>query len=313
MDSTRTSNVETTGTPKQRGRLPSLSLKQREIVTGYAFLVPFMFFFLVFLAGPVLAAISYAFLDWELLRGTREFVGFMNFRLMFEDDLFWLSMKNAIIFALMTAAGNTVVALGAALAIKSIKVGHTLYRVAFYAPVVLSVSVIGIIFQRLLSLNGVLNYGLSLLGINEINYLGDPNLVLTSLSLTTIWWGFGFPMLIFLAAIYSVPESLYEAARLDGANSWSIFSRITFPLIRPALLFVTVTQFIGHIQVFGQSYIITEGGPGYASYTIILHIYRNAWRYYHVGYAGAMALALAFVMLVFTLIQFRLIGQSVEY
>jgi multiple sugar transport system permease protein len=172
-------------------------LKRREALTGYLFLAPYILFFAVFMLGPVLAAISYAFMEWELLKGTREFVGFQNFEVMFrEDDLFWLSMKNSLFFSIMTTLGNTVVALSAASALKSIKIGHTLYRVAFYAPVVLSVSVISIIFQRLLSTNGLLNYGLSLLGLKGLNYLGDPNLVLPSLSITTIWWGFGFPMLI---------------------------------------------------------------------------------------------------------------------
>jgi multiple sugar transport system permease protein len=120
-------------------------------------------------------------------------------------------------------------------------------------------------------------------------------------------------LLTFLAALYAVPETLYEAAKIDGAGSWALFTGITLPLIRPALLFVLVTQFVSHLQVFGQAYVMTDGGPGYASYTAILHIYRNAWRYYHMGYAGAMALVLAAVMLVFALIQFRLLGQRVEY
>ena len=192
-----------------------------------------------------------------------------------------------------------------------------------YAPVVLSISVIGIIFSRLLAPFGLLNAALELFGHDGFNYLADPNLVLPSLSLTTIWWGFGFPMaasaqpLIFLAALYAVPEVLYEAARIDGAGRWQILWQVTLPLIRPALLFIIVTQFIAHIgrpQVFGQPYIMTNGGgPGYSSYTIVLHIYRNAFSYYHMGYAGAMALSLGVVMFVFALAQFRLLGRYTEY
>ena len=302
----------TTAKPKARWGTFSLSLKQREAVLGYLFLLPYTALFLIFLAGPTISAIQYSFLEWELLRGTKEYIGLDNFKLMLEDDLFWTSLENSLRFAATTTFGNVIVALAAAMALKHIRFG-TVYRVALYAPVVLSISVISIIFQRMLSVNGLLNYGLSLIGIKEINYLGDPSLVLTSLSITTIWWGFGFPMLIFLAALYAVPEHLYEAAKIDGANSRVLLVRVTLPLIRPALLFVIVTQFIGHTQVFGQSFIITQGGPGYASYTIVLHIYRNAWRYYHMGYAAAMSLTLALIMFVFALVQFRLLGQRVEY
>ncbi len=292
----------------------TLTNKRREAIAGYLFLAPYLVFFFVFLAGPVISAFVTAFVEWELLRGTYRFNGLENFQLIMEDDLFWIAMGNSLYFATMTTVGNVVVALCAALALKSIRLGHTLFRVAMYAPVVLSISVIGIIFSRLLAPFGLLNAGLELLGHDGFNYLSDPNLVLPSLSLTTIWWGFGFPMLIFLAALYAVPEVLYEAARIDGAGRRQILWQVTLPLIRPALLFIIVTQFIAHMQVFGQPYVMTnEGGPGYSSYTIVLHIYRNAFRYYHMGYAGAMALSLGVVMFIFALVQFRLLGRYTEY
>jgi multiple sugar transport system permease protein len=292
----------------------ALTPKRREAIAGYLFLAPYLGFFLVFLAGPVISAFVTAFVEWELLRGTYRFNGLENFQLLLEDDLFWIAMRNSLYFAIMTTAGNTVVALCAALALKSIRPGHTLFRVILYAPVVLSISVIGIIFRRLLSTFGLVNAVLEAVGIDGVNWLGDPNMVIPSMSLMTIWWGFGFPMLIFLAALYAVPEPLYEAARIDGAGRWAILNRVTLPLIRPALLFIIVTQFISHIQVFGQPYILTqEGGPGYSSYTIVLHIYRTAFRYFDMGYAGAMALSLGVVMFIFALLQFRLLGRYTEY
>ncbi len=291
-----------------------LTPKRREAIAGYLFLAPYLAFFLVFVAGPVISAFVTAFVEWELLRGTYRFNGLENFQLMMEDDLFLIAMRNSLYFAIMTTVGNTVVALCAALALKRIRTGHTLFRVILYAPVVLSISVIGLVFQRLLSTFGLVNAALEAVGIDGVNWLGDPNIVIPSLSLMTIWWGFGFPMLIFLATLYAVPEPLYEAARIDGAGRWAILTRITLPLIRPALLFIIITQFIAHIQVFGQPYILTqEGGPGYSSYTIVMHIYRNAFRYYHMGYAGAMALSLGVVMFVFALVQFRLLGRYTEY
>ena len=215
----------------------TLTHKRREAIAGYLFLAPYLVFFLVFLAGPVISAFVTAFVEWELLRGTYRFIGLENFQLIMEDDLFWTAMRNSFGFAVMTTVGNVIVALCAALALKSIRLGHTLFRVVMYAPVVLSISVIGIVFSRLLAPFGLLNAGLELFGHNGFNYLADPHLVLPSLSLTTIWWGFGFPMLIFLAALYAVPEALYEAARIDGASRWQILWQVTLPLIRPALSF----------------------------------------------------------------------------
>jgi multiple sugar transport system permease protein len=137
--------------------------------------------------------------------------------------------------------------------------------------------------------------------------------VLPALSLTTIWWGFGFPMLIFIAGLQGIPEYLYEAARIDGANGWRVFLRITLPLLRPTILFVTVTGVIAQFQVFGQPYIITSGGPGRASYTLIYYLYQMAWVAFRMGYGSAVAVSIAIIMAVITAVQFFLISRRVEY
>ncbi|MEP7292731.1 MAG: sugar ABC transporter permease, partial [Chloroflexota bacterium] len=137
--------------------------------------------------------------------------------------------------------------------------------------------------------------------------------VIPSLSLTTIWWGFGFPMLIFIAGLQGIPEHLYEAARIDGANARQIFQRITLPLLRPTILFVTVTGFIAHFQVFGQPFIITRGGPGRASYTAIYYLYQIAWTAFRMGYGSAVAVTLALIIAAFTVTQFVLLGRRVDY
>jgi multiple sugar transport system permease protein len=159
----------------------------------------------------------------------------------------------------------------------------------------------------------VINYFLSFLGVDPINWLGDPNLVLTSLSLTTIWWGLGFPMLIFIAGLQGIPESLYEAARIDGASGSQIFFNITLPLLRPTILFITVTGVIAQFQVFGQPFIMTNGGPGRASYTVILYLYEAAWRAFRMGYGSSVAVTLAVIIGAMTVIQFLFIGRRVEY
>lgn len=287
--------------------------KIRDTIAAYAFVAPYLIFFITFTLWPTLFAIRLSFSEWELLYNTREFVGLSNFIGLVNDPLFWTSFGNSIYFAVLTVVGNVVVSLSAALALRGITRGQTVFRIMLYVPTILSISVMGIIMQRVLSTNGLLNYILSLIGIRPIRFLGDARLVMPSLSLASVWWGFGFPMLMFLSGLYGIPQSLYEAAQLDGAGGWRIFTRITIPLLRPTLLLVTVTQFISHMQVFGQPYILTQGGPGYASYPLILYLYQTAWRYYHMGYASSMALALAVFMLVVSLLQFRIIGQRIEY
>ncbi len=225
------------------------------------------------------------------------------------------SVKNTIYFTVMTVIGSTLVALIAALAVVRPIKGQQVFRVILYIPQLMSVGAVGLIWVWLLSTQfGVINYFLSFLGIHPINWLGDPNLVLPALSLTTIWWTFGFPMLIFIAGLQGIPDHLYEAARIDGGNGWQIFRYITLPLLRPTLLFVTVTGVIGHFQVFGQPYIITGGGgPGRASWTVIIYLYNQAWIAFRMGYGSAVAVAIALIMGAITTVQFLLIGRRVEY
>ena len=127
------------------------------------------------------------------------------------------------------------------------------------------------------------------------------------------WWTFGFPMLVFLAGLQNIPETLYEAAKIDGANSWQSFRYITIPLIMPTLLFVTVTQFIAHMQVFAQPYIISGGGPGNASRTAVMYLYETAWKFFRFGYASSIAVVLAVIMIVVTVIIFSLMRGRTEY
>jgi multiple sugar transport system permease protein len=288
-------------------------VRWRQAFTAYAFILPYALAFLLFQLIPFFTGIGLSFSRWELLDGTREFVGVENFVEIFNDSLFWQSFINSFYFAVLTMMGNALVALVAALALKTALRGQTFFRIVLYLPVILSISVVGIVWGRVLSNDGLLNYYVTQLGIPAISFLGNAWLVIPSLSLVTVWWGFGFPMLIFLAALYAVPESLYEAAKLDGAGSWQLFRFITLPLLRYALLLVLVTQFIGHMQVFGQPYILTQGGPGYASYTLIMYIYQMAWRYHHMGYAAAMAALLGVFMLMVVLLQMRVLGQRVEF
>jgi len=313
-------SVVVTPTPKQATpdpqtsvRAPSIrwsSMRRREAIAGYLFILPFLIFFGIFVARAIVTGVFMSFFDWPILPPVHTFRGLGNYNELFNDSLWWLSLKNTLIFAVTTVGGSTLLALGSAMAIHHLMRGKSFFRALLYAPAVLSVGVVGIAWGWLMDGEfGTINYVLHLLGIPKIAFLGDASIVLSSISLVTIWWTFGFPMLVFLAGIQNIPEQLYEAAYIDGANGRQAFRFITLPLLRPTILFVMVTSVISHFQVFGQSYILTGGGPGHASYTVIIYLYNFALRNYRLGYGSAIAVSLAVVLIAITFVQFRVLGR----
>lgn len=311
----KTDAIVTSASATKQNRQPfQMRLRTREAIAAYIFLAPFIIFFSIFVVRAVLSAVNISFYDWQILRPSRPYVGFANYQELFNDYVWWIAVRNTIIFTAMTVTGTTIIALSAAVAVTQSIPGAGFFRVLLYMPTLLSVGVVGLTWVWMLSTQfGIINYGLSFLGIRPVNWLGDENLVLPALSLTTIWWGFGFPMLIFIAGLQGIPEHLYEAAKIDGANGRQLFFHITLPLLRPSILFVTVTGVISHFQVFGQPFIMTSGGPGRGSFTVIFYLYDIAWRAFRMGYGSAVAVALAIIMGIFTLIQFRIVGRRVDY
>ncbi len=300
----------------KRFNLPfTIDLKTREVIAAYTFLAPFLVFFAVFFVRATIASVEMSFYDWRLLRPTRPYIGIDNYIDLFGDPIWWDSVVHTLYFTAMTVVGTTILGLAAALAVTRPIQGRGFFRVLLYIPQLMSVGAVGLIWNWLWSGQfGVINYLLSFLGIRPINWLGEPNLVLPVLSFTTIWWTFGFPMLIYIAGIQGIPEHLYEAARIDGASGWQAFRYITLPLLRPTILFVTVTGVIGHFQVFGQPYIITGGGgPGRSSWTVIIYLYQQAWVAFRMGYGAAVAVTIAVIMAIITTFQFKVISRPVEY
>ncbi|MEQ8676662.1 MAG: sugar ABC transporter permease [Aggregatilineales bacterium] len=286
----------------------------REVIAAYAFIAPFFLFFLIFVVRAVIVAVRMSFYEWHILRPSRPFIEFQNYLELINDDVWWVALQNTLIFTVITVIGTTVVGLLAAVALIRPVRGQGFFRVLLYMPSLLSVGALGLIWVWLLNNQfGVINYFLSFIGLGPYNWLGDPNLVLPALSLTTIWWGFGFPMLIFIAGLQGIPEQLYEAARIDGANARQIFFRITLPLLRPTILFVTVTGVISHFQVYGQPFIMTAGGPGRSSYTVIFYLYQVAWTSFRMGYGAAVAVVIAFIMAAMTTVQFFFFSERVEF
>jgi multiple sugar transport system permease protein len=302
-----------------QGAQPTVSrfspkLQTREAIAAYLFLTPFLIFFLIFVVRAVILAVQMSFYDYMILRPVRPYIGFDNYVELFNDDVWWIALRNTIYFTFMTVIGTTLVALAAAMAVTRPIQGQGFFRVLLYMPSLFSVGAVGLIWVWLLNSQfGVINYALTVVGVRPINWLGRPDLVLPALSLTTVWWSFGFPMLLFIAGLQSIPDQYYEAAKIDGANSRQVFFYITLPLLRPTILFVTVTGFISHFQVYGQPFIMTAGGPGRSSYTVIFYLYQVAWTAFRMGYGAAVAVAVAVIMAVMTAVQFLFISRRVEY
>ena len=282
-------------------------------LSSYIFILPFMILFAIFIFRPILASLQMSFFRWEIF-GPKPFIGLENYDELLNDDLWWVALRNTVYFAFLTSALLTTVPIFIAIALNTQFRGRNVFRTLFFFPYVLSASVVGLVIRWLLGQQfGIVNYMLDGIGIGPIPFIADSDLVIPSLSVTTLWWGFGFPMLIYLAGLSNIPQDIYEAARIDGARGWQMTRYITLPLLRPTILFVAVTQLISHFQVFAQPYVITNGGPGQASFTVILYMFRAAWTYFRMGFATTMAVLLAVIIMAFTLLQFRFGGRRLEY
>lgn len=268
------------------------------------FLAPFFVIYLVFLVYPLFKGFWISLHDWELAGGYREYIGFLNYEDLWYDKLFWRTIRNTLYFVAITVPTMTLLALALALAVQGEGRVKAILRSVFFMSSVFSVTVVTLVWSMVLSADkGLLMPLWDALGAKPINFLGDATWAMPSIALATLWWGVGLPMALFLAALGQIPRELYEAAELDHASRWTVLRRITLPSIRHTMLLVLVLQIVGQFQIFGQAYLMTQGGPANKTRTMVQYIYDTGFRDWQVGYASAMAMALFVLMLVFSMLQ----------
>ncbi|MEX2308872.1 MAG: sugar ABC transporter permease [Pirellulales bacterium] len=279
---------------------------------AYFFLAPALLILGLFFFAPVLAAFVLSLTDFDIYAladgSNARWLGWENYRRLLSEPLFWRSLVNTFYFVGVGGPLTVVVSLSAALLVSS-KLARFkgLWRTIFFAPVVTTLVAVAIVWRYLYHTRyGTLNYALGWLGIEPIDWLGDSRWAMFAIILLAVWKNFGYNMVIFVAGLQSIPEEIYEAARIDGAKSWHTFWNIKLPLLAPTFFFVGVTTMIGYFQLFAEPYVMTQGGPLYSTYSVVLYMYEQGFRWWNIGFASAIAFVLFVIILAATMIQVRL-------
>ncbi len=286
---------------------------KKEGVAGYLFMAPTIAIAGVFLILPIIYAVALAFQKVQLLGDVSyQFTGLKNFFRITQDERVWIALKNTAQYVAIVVPIQTVLALALALILNSQIKGRSWFRVAFFLPTVTSSAVLTLIFMWIYNANGLLNSLLSFIHLPTYNWLGDPAVALKGIMIMNIWSTAPLFMVIYLAALQDIPETLYEAATLDGASRWEKLLHITLPFLQPVTFFVVVMGVIGTFQLFDQSYIFSagSGGPNNSTLTIVLLIYQYAFKNLDMGYALALTLMLAAVLMISTAIQRTLFKEE---
>ena len=265
-------------------------------------------FYTVFLLVPIGIAFAGSFHEWNPLSGIYRFNGIENYVSVFTSALFGKSMLNTLIFSVVVIFFRVGLGLAIAIAIYSNLIKHkSFFRAIYYMPVVTPMVAVAFVWKFLYNPQiGAIN---QILGL-DINWLMNPKTALLAIMIMTIWKDFGYAVVMFMAGLYSLPSDAMEAARVDGASSWQTFKYLTLPLLKPMTLFVVITSIISYIQAYVQVLILTEGGPGTATYLSSYIIHNEAFVKYNFGYASAMSFVLFVITAVFTWLSFRVSGDS---
>jgi len=281
----------------------------KTLLTASVFLAPFLILYVWFWIYPIFKGFLTSFYAGTF-GGELQFVGLYNYKYMVHDPKFWTALGNTLYFILISKPTIVILGLVMALLVNAKLKGTTLLRTVFFMPYVLSVSVIGSIWLFMLQARtGLLPETLRMLGMTkEISWLGSWGMGWLSILMATLWWTVGFNMVLFLAGLQEIPDDHYEAAELDGAGTWAKFWHITLPSLKGVTVLVIILQSIASFKLFGQTWLITKGGPGTATTPLVHYIYQIAFRQWDMGYAAAVSFILFLAIALMTLIQYKLLS-----
>ena len=280
--------------------LEKISNNQR--LGGLIFIAPALIGTFVFIIIPVICSFGLSFTRWDLLNPI-EFVGLDNYTGIFTEPLFYKILLNTIVFALSTSVFGVIIPLVLAAILNTKIRGSEFYKTAYFLPFITPMIVIGIIWEWIFDPNiGLLNKFLHL----HINWLYDPHFAMPALILVSVWKLIGYNMVIFLSALSGISQSMFEAAKIDGANEFQTFKNVTIPLLSPTIFFVVIITAISSFQIFDLIYLMTQGGPLDSTNVLVYAIYKNAFEYFNIGKASAIAYVLFVIILVLTLVQWNL-------
>jgi len=277
----------------------------------WLFLAPYLLVFLAFFLLPALWSALLSVTDWKIV-GTPHYVGGRNYARLLRDPLFHTALKNTVVYTAVIVPVMALVGLGLALLLNQPLRGRVVARTAVFASYVVMVSVVGITWRWMLDPTGagIVNYYLGQLGVAPLPWVAAPETAMLSIILATIWWTAGYNMILYLAGLQDIPVAVREAARIDGATGWQEFRHVTLPMLRPVTFFVVVMSIAKSFQVFGQVYVMTQGGPSNSTLTIVNYLYVVGFTWFEMGYAAAIAYALFALLLVITVIQFRMTARE---
>jgi multiple sugar transport system permease protein len=290
-------------------------MRFREALTAYCFILPTFLGYFVFILGPIVFSLGISFFEWDVINEP-VFVGGANYQELLDDNRIMTAFRNTAQFVLLVISLNLAVALALAVALqrKLPTILRYFYRTTFFLPMVTSIAsisiVLGYLFHKEL---GVINHYLTGMGLPEVPWLTSSAWAMWTIVIATVWKSFGFDLILFIAGIQNVPRHLYEAAQIDGANGWHQFWRITVPMLSPTLFFAVVVGSISAFQVFDQAYIMTKGGPGDATRTVVFVMYEYAFGSLKMGYGSAIALILFLVIMGLTIFQMKVTQKLVHY
>ena len=279
-----------------------IKLFNNESTTAWLFILPALLGTVIFILIPVICSFALSFTEWDLLNPIK-FVGINNYKSLFQSEIFYKILTNTFVFAISTSIFGVIIPLILANILNNRIRGHEFFKTAYFLPFITPMIVIGIIWSWIFDPNiGLLNKIINL----NINWLYDSNFAMSALIFVSVWKLIGYNMIIFLSSFSSIPNSVFEAAKIDGASNIDTFVQVTIPLLSPTIFFVVIITTISSFQVFDLIYLMTQGGPLDSTNVLVYSIYKYAFEYFEVGTASALAYILFAIILVLTLIQWSL-------